>query len=72
MTFLHSNNASLKTVGQYFGGRNHGTVHSAKRAIYNLVDTDKRFRSKYAEIKKEVEAFFLEQGYTNTLPVDNS
>ena len=71
MTFLHSNNASLKTVGQYFGGRNHGTVHSAKVAIQDLIDTDKRFSSKYSEIKKEVEDFFLEQGYTDSLPVDN-
>lgn len=35
---------SFASIGQYFGGFDHATVHHAKKTINNLIDVDRRFR----------------------------
>jgi|SRR5277367_1483342 len=42
---------SLKAVGKAFGGRDHGTVLHARRAVQDKIDTDAAFKSCYGELK---------------------
>src|SRR3546814_18496658 len=37
--------ASLKSIGQFFGGRDHSTVIYACQTVDDLIDTDKKFKS---------------------------
>jgi hypothetical protein len=41
---------SLKSIGQFFGGRDHSTVIHALTTIEDLCDTDKKFKKKFEEI----------------------
>lgn len=46
-------NKSLARIGKEFGGRDHGTVLHAIKAIKNRIDTDKRFAEKVNQLLKE-------------------
>jgi len=45
--------ASLKTIGAYFGGRDHSTVIHAISTVNDLCDTDKEFRKYVDELRKK-------------------
>lgn len=47
--------ASLKSIGQQFGGRDHSTVIHSCQAVRNLIDTDEEFRESVDELKKRIE-----------------
>ncbi|MBR3884533.1 MAG: chromosomal replication initiator protein DnaA [Bacteroidaceae bacterium] len=42
---------STSKIGQYVGGRDHATVLHACKAVTNLAETDKQFRSELSEIE---------------------
>ncbi len=46
--------ASLTAIGTAIGGKNHATVLHACKAISNLMETDKDFRSQIDEIEKKI------------------
>lgn len=46
---------SLKTIGNYFGGRDHSTVIHSCQAIQNLMDTDGKFKDNVEEIQKKIQ-----------------
>lgn len=46
--------ASLKSIGSYFGGRDHSTVIYACQTVDDLMDTDKKFRGYVADIQKKI------------------
>jgi chromosomal replication initiator protein len=48
-------NSSLKSIGGYFGGRDHSTVIHSCQAVRNLVDTDEDFRDTVDELKKRIQ-----------------
>ncbi len=48
-------NASLKTVGLHFGGRDHSTVIHACQAVEDRMKMDTRFRQNIDQIKRRVE-----------------
>lgn len=48
--------APLTTIGSAVGGRNHATVLHSCKAVSNLIETDKAFRSQVEEIEKRVMA----------------
>ncbi|SDK60919.1 chromosomal replication initiator protein [Catalinimonas alkaloidigena] len=41
---------SLKSIGQFFGGRDHSTVIHAIRAVKDLIETNRKFRSSMDEL----------------------
>lgn len=43
---------SLKDVGNYYGGKDHGTCLHALKAINNLIDTDRLFKIECQHIDK--------------------
>jgi chromosomal replication initiator protein len=45
--------SSLKTIGLYFGGRDHSTVIHAIGTVNDLYDTDKEFRRYVEELRKK-------------------
>lgn len=45
--------SSLKTIGLYFGGRDHSTVIHAISTVNDLCDTDKEFRRYVEELRKK-------------------
>ncbi len=45
--------SSLKTIGLYFGGRDHSTVIHAINTVNDLCDTDKEFRRYVEELRKK-------------------
>ena len=47
--------ASLKSIGQQFGGRDHSTVIHSCQAVKNLVDTDEDFKESVDELRKRIE-----------------
>src|SRR3546814_6221013 len=47
--------ASLKSIGQFFGGRDHSTVIYACQTVDDLIDTDKKFKSWVQDIQKRSE-----------------
>lgn len=47
-------NTSLKTIGSYFGGRDHSTVIHAVQTVNDLVDTQRDFRNQVEEIRKRL------------------
>lgn len=47
--------ASLKSIGQQFGGRDHSTVIHSCQAVKNLVDTDEDFKDSVDELRKRIE-----------------
>lgn len=46
--------ASLKTIGEEFGGRDHSTVIYSLRAVRDLLDTDAIFKDTVAELEKKI------------------
>jgi chromosomal replication initiator protein len=46
--------ASLKSIGTYFGGRDHSTVIHACQTVNDLMDTDKKFKNDVEEIGKRI------------------
>lgn len=46
--------SSLKSIGQYFGGRDHSTVIYACQTVDDLIETDKKFRSYVSDIQKKL------------------
>ncbi|MBC6408854.1 MAG: chromosomal replication initiator protein DnaA [Ekhidna sp.] len=47
-------NHSLKSIGYYFGGRDHSTVIHALQSVSDMLDTDARFRYSVDELKKKL------------------
>lgn len=47
-------NASLKSIGAFFGGRDHSTVIYACQTVDDLIDTDKRFKGYVHDIRKKL------------------
>lgn len=45
---------SLKSIGQFFGGRDHSTVIYACQTVEDLIDTDKKFKGYVADIQKKL------------------
>lgn len=45
---------SLKTIGEYFGGKDHSTVIYSCNAIKDLLETDAKFRMKVHEVERQV------------------
>ncbi len=48
-------NASLKTIGLHFGGRDHSTVIHAYQAVEDRMKTDAQFRLNAQQLKKKLE-----------------
>jgi chromosomal replication initiator protein len=45
---------SLKTIGEYFGGRDHSTVIHSCQTVEDLMETDRRFKGYVEEIQKKI------------------
>lgn len=45
---------SLKSIGSFFGGRDHSTVIYACQTVVDLIETDKKFRSYVQDIQKKL------------------
>ncbi|MXV13683.1 chromosomal replication initiator protein DnaA [Hufsiella ginkgonis] len=45
---------SLKSIGQFFGGRDHSTVIYACQTVEDLIDTDKKFKAYVLDIQKKL------------------
>jgi chromosomal replication initiator protein len=50
---LHTK-TSLKSIGAFFGGRDHSTVIYACQTVDDLIDTDKKFKGYVADIQKKL------------------
>jgi len=48
-------NQSLKSIGKFFGGRDHSTVIHSCQAVQNLIETDDEFEEAVGQIKKKIE-----------------
>ena len=46
--------SSLKSIGSFFGGRDHSTVIYACQTVEDLIDTDKKFKGYVADIQKKL------------------
>lgn len=42
---------TMKEMGRRFGGRNHSTVVIGIKAVHNYIETDRKFRFKYDQIR---------------------
>ena len=47
-------NASLVSIGQQCGKKDHATVHHACKTIANQLETDKQFKVMFADIEKKI------------------
>ncbi|NJN33828.1 MAG: chromosomal replication initiator protein DnaA [Saprospiraceae bacterium] len=47
-------NASLKAIGDQFGGRDHSTVIHSCKAVQDLMDTDAIFKDTVADLEKKI------------------
>jgi chromosomal replication initiator protein len=47
-------NASLKAIGEKFGGRDHSTVIHSCRAVQDLMDTDTIFKDTVSDLEKKI------------------
>ena len=47
-------NASLASIGQQCGTKDHATVYHACKAIANQLETDKQFKLAFADIEKKI------------------
>lgn len=45
---------SLKSIGAFFGGRDHSTVIYACQTVVDLIETDKKFKSYVQDIQKKI------------------
>jgi len=50
----HYTNHSLKSIGQYCGGRDHSTVIHAIQAVDDMLHTEHQFKASFEEIKRKV------------------
>ncbi|HZH55065.1 MAG TPA: helix-turn-helix domain-containing protein, partial [Sphingobacteriaceae bacterium] len=48
--------SSLKSIGAFFGGRDHSTVIYACQTVEDLIETDKKFKSYVQDIQKKLRA----------------
>lgn len=48
--------SSLKSIGAFFGGRDHSTVIYACQTVEDLIETDKKFKSYVQDIQKKLSA----------------
>ncbi len=48
-------NQSLKSIGKFFGGRDHSTVIHSCQAVQNLMETDEEFEESVVHIRKKLE-----------------
>jgi chromosomal replication initiator protein len=55
--------ASLKNIGQQFGGRDHSTVIHSCQAVRNQIDTDEDFKEAVEELKKTNRNKFINSYY---------
>ena len=46
--------SSLKTIGEFYGGRDHSTVIHSCQTVEDLVDTDKTFKTFVEDISKKI------------------
>ena len=46
--------SSLKSIGQFFGGRDHSTVIYACQTVDDLIDTDKKFKGYVQDIQNKL------------------
>ncbi|MCY1519875.1 Chromosomal replication initiator protein DnaA [compost metagenome] len=46
--------SSLKTIGAFFGGRDHSTVIYACQTVEDLIETDKKFKAYVNDIQKKL------------------
>src|SRR5690554_100547 len=46
--------SSLKSIGAFFGGRDHSTVIYACQTVVDLIETDKKFKSYVQDIQKKL------------------
>ncbi|UKJ09345.1 chromosomal replication initiator protein DnaA [Solitalea lacus] len=46
--------ASLKSIGQFYGGRDHSTVIYACQTVEDLIETDKKFKNWVQDIQKKL------------------
>ena len=47
-------NASLVSIGQQCGKKDHATVHHACKTIADRLETDKQFKVMFADIEKKI------------------
>jgi chromosomal replication initiator protein len=47
-------NHSLKSIGQYFGGRDHSTVIHALQVVNDLLDTNPPFRTAFKDLQQKI------------------
>ena len=47
-------NHSLKSIGHYFGGRDHSTVIHALQAVSNALDTEPHFKLSFNELQQKI------------------
>ena len=47
-------NHSLKSIGHYFGGRDHSTVIHALQTVNNMLDTEPRFKLSFKDIQQKI------------------
>ena len=47
-------NHSLKSIGHYFGGRDHSTVIHALQAVSNALDTEPHFKVSFNELQQKI------------------
>jgi len=48
-------NHSLKSIGHYFGGRDHSTVIHALQAVNDMLDTAPRFKLSFTELQRKIQ-----------------
>ena len=46
--------SSLKSIGAFYGGRDHSTVIYACQTVQDLIETDKKFRGYVTDIQKKL------------------
>ena len=54
----HNTKLTLKSVGNYYGGRDHSTTSHAKDLVSDLCETDKHFLLKVRTIQNIIEKHF--------------
>ena len=47
-------NHSLKSIGYYFGGRDHSTVIHALQTVNNMLDTEPHFKLSFKELQRKI------------------
>ena len=47
-------NHSLKSIGYYFGGRDHSTVIHALQAVNDMLDTEPRFKIAFKDLQRKI------------------